>query len=575
MFDFVHTFLEVISSINPLLLIGIAFVAVVLETSILIGLVVPGDAVIIVASLGVKNFGEYLLLLIAVIFGSFVGETCGFLLGKFFGKSLRKIKFKNLKFDRANSLIQQHEWKALLISRFTPVLHSVVPVAAGIAGLKYKKFIFWTMISCTLWAVLYVTFGFLAVSNYRELSGKLHYAALIFFAILVGFVTLITVIKKFAKKYSDNKDSAIQNNSLHFAAIWENRMHELLRKWARKRKRVEIINPVMGYGSEEWIRVLGRVLMVNPKSAKKNKDIRGWRSFFSIPVPGVLVKARICKCKNYAPTIGQSIGTQNASMDDSFCTCNPVEYFFRADRGGVIDAKVPVKLSPGMHTVYLATPRSGSFRCQIAIVSKRVKIGFVSDIDDTIVVTRLPRVLVAAWNTFVVNERARHPVSGMNVLFELLARANPGAPFIYLSTGAWNTAAALERFMTRNIYPQGPLLLTDWGPTHDRWFRNGNQHKRENIERLISEFPRIKWVLIGDSGQHDEGIYTEFALRYPKNVELILIRRLFAFEAFFIGRFLRRKQKKSTLKIVRYGHDGSDMLNEIRMLPKSNFTIRI
>ena len=58
------------------------------------------------------------------------------------------------------------------------------------------------------------------------------------------------------------------------------------------------------------------------------------------------------------------------------------------------------------------------------------------------------------------------------------SRAHPGAPVIYLSTGAWNVAPTLTRFLSRNLYPAGPLLLTDWGPTHDRWFRSGREHKR-------------------------------------------------------------------------------------------------
>jgi phosphatidate phosphatase APP1 len=43
----------------------------------------------------------------------------------------------------------------------------------------------------------------------------------------------------------------------------------------------------------------------------------------------------------------------------------------------------------------------------------------------------------------------------------------------YLSTGAWNVAPAVRRFLGRHGYPQGPMLLTDWGPTNTGWFRSG------------------------------------------------------------------------------------------------------
>ncbi len=78
----------------------------------------------------------------------------------------------------------------------------------------------------------------------------------------------------------------------------------------------------------------------------------------------------------------------------------------------------------------------------------------------------------------MLDEHARRPVAGMAVLYERLHLRHPEAPFIYLSTGAWNVAPTLARFLGRNLYPPGPLLLTDWGPTAEGWFRSGRQHKR-------------------------------------------------------------------------------------------------
>ena len=149
------------------------------------------------------------------------------------------------------------------------------------------------------------------------------------------------------------------------------------------------------------------------------------------------------------------------------------------------------------------------------IVGAEVKFGVVSDVDDTVMVTALPRPLIAAWNSFVVDEHARLPVPGMAVLLERLVRSHPGAPMIYLSTGAWNIAPTLTRFLSRHLFPAGGMLLTDWGPTHDRWFRSGREHKLDNLRRLAEEFPHVQWLLIGDDGQHDESIYTEFAEQHP------------------------------------------------------------
>jgi phosphatidate phosphatase APP1 len=123
----------------------------------------------------------------------------------------------------------------------------------------------------------------------------------------------------------------------------------------------------------------------------------------------------------------------------------------------------------------------------------------------------------------------------MAVLYERLVTANPGAPVFYISTGAWNVAPTLARFLSRHLYPAGPLLLTDWGPTADRLFRSGQEHKRTTLARLATEFPDIKWLLIGDDGQHDQEIYSEFAHDHPGNVAAVAIRRLSPTQAVLAG----------------------------------------
>ncbi len=108
---------------------------------------------------------------------------------------------------------------------------------------------------------------------------------------------------------------------------------------------------------------------------------------------------------------------------------------------------------------------------------------------------------------------------------DLLAR-HPGSPVVYVSTGAWNTEPALRRFLRRNGFPDGPFLLTDWGPTHTGWFRSGPEHKRSCLAALVADLPRISWLLVGDDGQHDPGLYADFAQAHPDRVRAVAIRQL-------------------------------------------------
>jgi phosphatidate phosphatase APP1 len=237
----------------------------------------------------------------------------------------------------------------------------------------------------------------------------------------------------------------------------------------------------------------------------------------------------------------------------------------------VVDTRIPVKLKPGWNTIRLRTADSEPVDAPIYVVDPSLRFGIVSDVDDTVMVTALPRPLLAAWNTFVLNEHARRPVAGMSVLYERLVRAHPGSPVVYLSTGAWNVAPTLRRFLDRNLYPAGALLLTDWGPTRDRLFRSGREHKRVSLDALAAEFPKVRWLLVGDDGQHDEALYGAFARRHPKNVAAICIRQLSVGEAVLAGG-RSALGEASAARDVRwlYAPDGaglSEQLVEAGLLP--------
>jgi phosphatidate phosphatase APP1 len=295
--------------------------------------------------------------------------------------------------------------------------------------------------------------------------------------------------------------------------------------------------PYAGYGSTGWVRVLGRVLLTPAPKKQRTEDlsVRGWRSFTSVPITHAEVTVEIA-------------GTRTT---------------LTADRGGVIDATVPATLPPGWQTISISTHGGRPVEAPVFIVSDETTTGMVSDVDDTVMVTALPRPFLAAWNTFVLDEHARTPTPGMAVLYERLRHANPDSPMVYLSTGAWNVAPTLTRFLSRNLYPAGALLLTDWGPTHDRWFRSGSDHKRSNLLRLASDFPSMKWLLVGDDGQHDEQLYGEFVESHPQNVIAVLIRQLSIGEAVLAGGRAKAEAHSTSPVPWLYAPDGAGLSEQL------------
>ena len=303
--------------------------------------------------------------------------------------------------------------------------------------------------------------------------------------------------------------SSSRPERIHWFARLEHRFHAWRERRARKRGRTATIVPFPGYGGPGWVRVVGRVLIL-PKSRRGGRDasVRGWRSFVGIPVSFATVTITVA---------GRA-------------------HEVAADRGGVVDCRIDADLPSGWQEVTMTVEGQDPIPARVFIVAEDVRFGVVSDVDDTVMVTALPRPLIAAWNSFVVDEHARTPVPGMAVLLERLMRDNPGSPMIYLSTGAWNVAPTLNRFLSRHLFPAGSMLLTDWGPTHERWFRSGREHKLQNLGRLAEEFPHVRWLLIGDDGQHDEAIYGQFLIEHPDSVAAVAIRRLLPAEGVLAGR---------------------------------------
>jgi phosphatidate phosphatase APP1 len=300
----------------------------------------------------------------------------------------------------------------------------------------------------------------------------------------------------------------------HRAARLEYAFDSRLAAFLQRRGWTARVEPYVGYGAPGWARVLGRVVLAGPgvrdddlpgvgahptgSRARPVTALRGWRSFAVVPLPFAEVRAVV----------------------------DGVARSLVADRGGLLDGVVDVDLNPGWHDVELVTTDGRTATVPVIVIGAATRFGVVSDIDDTVMITRLPRPFIAAWNTFVRHENAREPVPGMADFYRRAFLARDDVPVVYLSTGAWNAAPAIGRFLRRHGYPTGPLLLTDWGPTNSGWFRSGAEHKRAALRRLLTELPGVRWVLVGDDGQRDPQIYAEIVQEHPERVLAVAIRQL-------------------------------------------------
>jgi phosphatidate phosphatase APP1 len=346
----------------------------------------------------------------------------------------------------------------------------------------------------------------------------------------------------------------------HAAAIVEDAWHRRVDAVLRNRGWKTRLVGHTGYGSEDFARILGRVLLTRRPEVNAREDAsassaelrsaederRGWRAFITAPA------------MNVAVTI----------------TLGSVRIETHSDRSGYVDVRLKGHgLAPGWHEATLESPDAEPTRAAVVVVGSGQTFGLISDIDDTVISTYLPRPMIAAWNTFVKSENARHVVPGMATMYRELLDTHPGAPMVYVSTGAWNTAPTLTRFLRRHGYPAGPLLLTDWGPTNTGWFRSGQEHKRACLHRLANEFPAIRWVLVGDDGQHDPKIYGDFVEQRPDRVAAIAIRELTPSEQVLshgipvsLEEFAPQRERHAKRVPVCRAGDGYGLLRQLRMV---------
>jgi membrane-associated protein len=192
--------LDTVQTVDPIARTLLAGLGILLETSVLVGLIVPGDTIVLVASTAVGSVPEYVALALVVIVGALAGESIGFALGRWFGPHIqhsrvgRKLGEEN--WARAQRYLDRRGGPAVFISRFLPVLHSLIPLTVGMSTMRYRKFIAWTLPACVIWSFSYVTVGWLAADSYRELSRELHWAGYVFVAVIAAFLLAMWGIKK-------------------------------------------------------------------------------------------------------------------------------------------------------------------------------------------------------------------------------------------------------------------------------------------------------------------------------------------------------------------------------------------
>jgi membrane-associated protein len=183
-----------VTALHPAALVALTMLAVSVETSLFVGLLIPGDLVLLVAGTTVTSPGGFVAVVAAGVAGALVGEAVGYGMGRRYGTHVR--------YSRLGRRLGEHRWvrsghaldrwggRAIVAARFTPAIHAMLPVVAGTLGYPIGRFLRWCGVAAVVWSLVYAGAGAVAGSQLARVNGSL---GLLGYGVLLGVGVLIAL----------------------------------------------------------------------------------------------------------------------------------------------------------------------------------------------------------------------------------------------------------------------------------------------------------------------------------------------------------------------------------------------
>ena len=171
----IHEFINVILHLNlylgtiintyGILVYGILFLIIFMETGFVVTPILPGDSVLFAAgALAASGMLNIYALLGLLMFAAIAGDNVNYNIGKFLSKKILKNKnskiIKKEYIDRTNAYYDKYGGKTIIIARFIPIVRTFAPFVAGVGAMEYKKFVKFDICGGILWLGLVTLVGY-------------------------------------------------------------------------------------------------------------------------------------------------------------------------------------------------------------------------------------------------------------------------------------------------------------------------------------------------------------------------------------------------------------------------------
>jgi membrane protein DedA with SNARE-associated domain/membrane-associated phospholipid phosphatase len=164
-----------------------------LETGAFVGLIAPGETVVIAGGVIAGQGQIDLIPLIGLVWVCAVlGDTTSFYIGRRLGRGFLerhgpRVKITHERLTQVEGYFDRHGGKTILIGRFIGLVRALAPFIAGASGLAYRRFLPYSVVGTGLWSTTFCVLGYIF---WRSFDRVAHVAGQAIF----GFGVTVTVI---------------------------------------------------------------------------------------------------------------------------------------------------------------------------------------------------------------------------------------------------------------------------------------------------------------------------------------------------------------------------------------------
>ena len=195
---------DVSSSLGDFTYVLVALAAF-LETGAFVGLVLPGETVVILGGAVAGQGATSIVLTVGVIWAAaFLGDTTSFLLGRRLGRGFilqhgPRVRITPERFARVEDYFARHGGKTIVVGRFIGLVRALAPFIAGSSGMRYSYYLPFSVVGTGLWAATFALIGYFA-SQSLDAAAKAAGQGTRLFGIAVAAIVVVVVAVRFLRE---------------------------------------------------------------------------------------------------------------------------------------------------------------------------------------------------------------------------------------------------------------------------------------------------------------------------------------------------------------------------------------